>query len=410
MTLQEHAASESVLGAEEEALVELSAKIIEAAAADGASDIHINPTPRETTVRFRIDGVLQDVLTLPKNVHDPLLTRFKAMADLDTSNRRTVQDGRILMNLRGQEYDLRENVIPSVLGEKATLRLLDKVRGLPGLERLGYREEDRKRLESPLRAPSGVIIFSGPSGSGKTTHAYAALQHIARPEVNIMTIEDPVEYSLPGMVQIGVNKKMGLTFPVGLRGILRSDPDIIFVGAIRDLETAELCFQAAMTGHLVMSQLHATTAAGVIERLLDMGIEPFVISQGLILASAQRLVRVLCKDCREKAKYSAKFLSDLRKRAEAEGLIWPNKPPVFYQAKGCEKCRKTGHWRRIAVFEMLPMDHEIACMTAARASVEEIRQAAIKKGMTTMFADGIYKAMTGEISVEEVLRVLSISL
>jgi len=405
MTLQEQAASEEVWRAEEEAVKELSNKIIQAAVADEASDIHIDPAPKETKVRFRIDGVMHDVLALPRKVHDPLLTRFKTMADLDTANRRSLQNGRILVSLQGREYDLRETVLPSFWGEKATMRILEAERGLLRLDQVGYRDEDRKRLDQCLRAPWGLLIFSGPTGCGKTTLMYGALQEIIHPEVVVLTVEDPVEYRLPDAIQVNVNRKAGLTEPEVLRGFLRSDPDIIMVGNIPDLATAELAIQAALTGHLVLAPLHALDAPRAIQRLLDMGIEPFLLSEGLLLVQSQRLIRMICKKCKEAAKHPAGFLEELRKRAEAGGLVWPDKPPVFHKGKGCEECRGTGYWGRIGIFEVMVPDGELRSMFAERADTDALRKAAVKKGMTTMLADGIYKALAGQTTIEEVLRV-----
>ena len=406
MKLQEQAKSEAVLGAEESALVELSNKIIQAAVVDRASDIHVDPAPKETKVRFRIDGVMHDVLTLPKKVHDPLAARFKLMSALDTANRVAVQNGRIYLELEGREYDLRETVLPSVWGEKVVLRILDRSYSAPRLDWVGFGEANRKRLDQCLNSPCGLIIFSGPTGCGKTTVMYGALQQISSPEKTLYSIEDPVEVRLPGVTQIQVNRKAGLLMPDALRGFFRSDPDVIMVGEILDLETAELCVKAAITGHLVVTQLHTNDAPGVIQRLLDMGIEPFMLSQGLIMASSQRLVRVICKHCRAPADYPAELAAGWRERTEEGGLVWPDEPPTFYKGKGCDRCRNTGYWGRTGIFEILVVDKHIAELIATRADLSHIRESAVRKGMTTMLADGMAKAMAGQTTVEEVLRVL----
>jgi type IV pilus assembly protein PilB len=405
MTLQEQAANQAVIGAEEEALRELSLKIVLAAIADGASDIHVNPASKETQVRFRIDGVMHDVLTLPKNVHGPLTARFKALGDLDIENRRMIQDGRFDLEQEGRTIVVRENVLPSTWGEKLTMRILPQQHETPTLERLGYREADRRRLEEALRRPAGLLVFSGPVGSGKTTTMYAALQQIIKPEIVTMTIEDPVEVNLPGVVQVPVNKKAGMTFASVLRGMMRSDPDVIMVGNIPDLETAEMAMQAAITGHLILSQLHATDAPGTIQRLLDMSIEPFIISQSLVMASAQRLVRKVCPDCKKKAEYPAKVLAEIFSRAQAGGFDWPEQRPVFFSGGGCDNCRGTGYRGRTIICETMLLDPELSNMIAERIDPGEIGRAAVRKGMTTMLADGIYKAMTGQTTLEEVMRV-----
>jgi len=406
MTLQEQAKSEAVLGAEEQALIELSNKIIQAAIADRASDIHIDPAPKETSVRFRIDGVMHDVLTLPRNVHNPLVNRFMTMGALDTADRVSIQDGRIHASLEGREYDLRENALPSAWGLKMTLRIFDQQAGLISLDRVGYSKHDRERLDVCLHSPTGLIIFSGPTGCGKTTVMYGAMSQLSSPEKTLYSIEDPVEVRIPGVTQIQVNRKAGLMFADMLRGIVRADPDVIMVGDVRDLATAELCFQAALTGHLVLTQLHATTALGVIERLLDMGVEPFIMSSALLMVSAQRLVRHICSECKSPVEYPTQMVAEWRKRAEEGGLVWPDKPPTFCKGKGCDHCRGTGYWGRTGIYETLVLDKHIAELISTRADLSHIREAAIRKGMTTMLADGMAKAIAGQTTVEEVLRVL----
>lgn len=410
MKLQEEAASQAVLGAEEEALKELSLKIVHAAIADGASDVHVDPAAKETKVRFRIDGVMQEIFTLPRNVHGPLTNRFKVMGELDTENRRTVQDGRFDIEREGKTVVVRENVLPSIWGEKLTMRLLPQYYETLLLDHMGYREPDRKRLEQAINAATGLLIFSGPIGSGKTTTMYGALQQMLKPEIVTMTIEDPVEINLPGAIQIPVNKKAGMTFASILRGALRSDPDVIMVGNIPDLETAETAFQAAMTGHLVLSQLHATDAPATIQRMLDMGIEPFMISQCLTLISAQRLVRKVCHNCKQPVEYPQKFLAEVFTRAQAGGMVWPEETPAFYKGTGCNNCRGAGYRGRMLVCELLLLDPELSNMIAERVDPVEIGRAAIKKGLTTMLADGVYKAIAGQTTLEEVLRVLRINL
>jgi type IV pilus assembly protein PilB len=406
MNLREQAAQEPVWRGEEEALKELSLKIIEAALADQASGIHIDPTRKATAVRFRIDGVMHEVVTLPKNVHDPLVTRFKMMGELDTTNKRAIQDGIFPLTVKGKEYFLRECILPSLFGEKATLWVVAQQESSPRLDQLGYREQDRKRLVDFLNSPGGLIIFSGPTGSGRTTAMYAALQELAKPEVTVITVEDPVEYQIPGVIHTSVVKKAGLTFSTILRGIFRSDPNVVMVGDIPDLTTAESAVQLAITGHLVLTQLHALDAPGVIQRLLDMGIEPFMVAQSLLMISAQRLVRKICDRCKQKVSYPTDFIANLRRRAEAGGFVWPAKEPTFWRGGGCDVCHKTGYHKRIGLYEVLVMSDAIRQLIAKRADSGTIRAAALQEGMTTLLADGLAKAIAGQTTVEEVLRVL----
>jgi type IV pilus assembly protein PilB len=406
MTLQEQARTEAVLGAEEQALIELSNKIIQAAISDRASDIHIDPELKETKIRFRIDGVMHDVLALPRSVHNPLVNRFITMGDMDTGDRVSIQHGRVEVHHESRGYDLRETALPSVWGEKVVVRIFDQSAALLSLDRLGYRETDRKRLDECLCSPMGLAVFTGPSGCGKTTVMYGAMSQLTRPEKTLYSIEDPVEVRLPGVTQIQVNRKAGLMFAEVLRGLMRADPDVIMVGDVRDLATAETCFQAALTGHLVLTQLHATTALGAIQRLWDMGVEPFIMASSLLMVSAQRLVRRICTECKQPAEYPAQLMAEWRKRAEEGGLVWPDEPPTFYKGKGCDRCRKTGYYGRMAIFEILVSDKHIAELIATRADLSHVREAAIRRGMTTMLADGMAKAMAGQTAVEEVLRVL----
>jgi len=406
MTLQEQAASPAVLGAEEEAVIRLLSKIIDAAIADRASDIHIDPSRRETKVRFRIDGVMQEVVSLPKNVHAALIARFKIMGDLDVAERRTIQDGHIRIQHEGKEFDLRMTIMPAVRGEKLAARLIAQAGDAIGLENVGYREPDMKRLEKCMHSPCGLMIFSGPTGCGKVTIMTSVVKQLMHPQINVMTVEDPVTFVLPGATQVMVNRKVGLTEAQAIRGFLRADPDIIMIGNMPNLETAELAVQAAITGHLVLAPLHADDAPQAVKRLFDMGVEPFLLSHCLLMVQSQRLARKICSNCKQKADYPEKFMTDLRKRAEAGGLVWPDKAPTFFKGKGCDHCRNTGYSGRIGIFEILTMEKkEMRELIAERASVEEIRKMAIADGMTTMLADGIYKALEGKTTIEEVVRV-----
>jgi type IV pilus assembly protein PilB len=406
MTAEEQAGVESAPKEEELAVIGLADKIIAAAIAERATDIHLDPERKGVKVRFRIDGVMHDILVMPKHLHAPVVGRFKLMADLDLQVRHSAQSGRILVTHEGREYDLREAVLPTVYGEKVTMRLLQAERDFMKFEELPYRESDRKRLLECLHSPTGLLVFSGPTGSGKKTAMYACMRERVSPEWNLLTIEDPVELPIPGVNQVQVNRKVGLTFANTLRHFLRHDPDIIMVAEVPDGETANLCLNAALTGHLVLTQLHVHQAELVVSRLIDMGADPYLVSESLLMASSQRLLRRICPKCAQEVKHPAALLAEWRKRAEAEGLSWPREAPVFRRGKGCENCRKTGYYNRTAIFEILVMDRELANLVSARAEPSEIRAAAIRKGMTTIFADGLTKAMAGETTVEEVLRVV----
>ena len=404
MTLQ--ASAGEAWKAEETALVELSDKIVAAAVSDNASDIHIDPAPKETKVRLRIDGVMHDVLTLPKNAHDPLVTRFKGLADLDTANRRAIQTGRIIVNYEGSEYDLRETVLPTIHGEKVTMRIWSEGIARVSLDQVGYSGANRERLERCLRRPCGLLVFSGPTGCGKTTVMHAAMNSIVSPEKVVMSVEDPVELRLPGVVQVSVNRKLGMLHADVLRGILRSDPDVIMVDDVPDKETAEQTLQAAITGHMVMTVIHADDAALAVQRLLHIGADPFLLSEGLLMVSSQRLARRIHADCKQPVEYPPHLVAEWRRRAEAGGLKWPDEPPQFHKGTGCERCLHTGYYGRTGILEILVAEQELRNLLATGADASQLREAAIRAGMTTMFADGMAKAIAGHTTVEEVVRVL----
>jgi type II secretory ATPase GspE/PulE/Tfp pilus assembly ATPase PilB-like protein len=406
MRRQQKVADEKPLGDEEAALVELSNKIMAAAVTDNASDIHIDPAPKETKVRLRIDGVMQDVLTLPKNVHEPLVTRFKTLADLDTANHRAIQSGRIMISHEGREYDLRETVLPTFFGEKLTLRMWPESIARVSLDQVGYSGANRERLEQCLHRPCGLLVFSGPTGCGKTTIMHAAMNSIISPERVVMSVEDALELRLPGVTQISVNRKLGMSHADVLRGIMRSDPDVIMVSDAPDKETAEQMLQAAITGHMVMTTVHADDAALAIQRLLRMGADPFLLSEGLLMVSSQRLARCIHADCKQPIEYPAEIVGEWRRRAEAGGLKWPDEPPTFYKGQGCEACLHTGYYNRMGLFEIMVMNQELRNLVATCADASQLQAAAIQDGMTTMFADGMAKAIAGETTVEEVVRVL----
>lgn len=366
--------------------------IIEAIKA-GASDIHIEPDENVMRTRYRVDGVLHEVTSPPKHLQPAVISRIKILSGMDIAEKRIPQDGRFQLKLENRQIDLRVSTVPTVYGENVVLRLLDLMSILLGLSELGFSSEALEIYEKLIRKSYGIILVTGPTGSGKTTTLYSSISTINSPEKNIITIEDPIEYRLELVRQMQVNPKAGLTFANGLRSILRQDPDIIMVGEIRDLETAEIAIQAALTGHLVFSTLHTNDAPGAITRLVDMGVEPFLIASSVIGIIAQRLVRKICNDCKEL--YTPAFLKDM-------GI---SEKVKFHRGKGCKKCMDTGYKGRIGIFELMVPNDELRALTVAKASANEIRRAALKSGMKTMRDDGVEKAKTGITTLEEVLRV-----
>lgn len=406
MTPSKGVTAEEAWKVEEAALVELSDKIIAAAVADDASDIHLDPAPKETKVRFRIDGVMHDVLTLPRKVHDPLVSRFKRLADLDTANRRAIQMGRIVVKHERHEYELRETVLPTVDGEKLTLRVMPEAR--IRLDQCGYSKGDRARLDKCLRSPTGLLVFSGPTGCGKTTCMHAAMLELASPERVLMSVEDPVEIRLPGVVQMSINRKLGILYPEALHGVLRADPDVVMIDEIPDHDTAAAAVDVAITGHLVMTALHADDTGSAIRRLLDLGADPFALSQALLMVSSQRLVRRICSECKQPVEHHPEAVAELVKRGQEQGMPWPGEQPTLYKGRGCERCLHMGYYGRTGVFEIMVMDDKLAELVRSAADGSEIRAAAVKQGMTTLFADGMAKAIAGETTPDEVLRVVRV--
>ena len=360
-----------------------------------ASDIHIEPYEREVKVRFRIDGILYEIFSLQKRFQSHIVSRLKIMASLDIAERRVPQDGRLKIKVANRTVDVRVSVIPMSYGERIVLRLLDKSVSLLGLEEMGLSERNYDIFSKLIKRTSGIILVTGPTGSGKTTTLYAALNKINSSEKNIITIEDPIEYELDGVGQIQVNPKTALTFARGLRSILRHDPDIIMVGEIRDIETVEIAIQASLTGHLVFSTLHTNDAAGALTRLVDMGVEPFLISSSLLGVVAQRLVRKICPDCRTSFRPEASILSDL-------GL--PSHQ-TFWEGKGCSSCMNSGYRGRVGIYELLVMDNQIRALVNSGADAVAIKDVAVKGGMTTLFDSGMGKVMAGTTTIKEVMRV-----
>ena len=369
--------------------------IIMQAVKDGASDIHIEPDQDKVLIRYRIDGILHGVQELPKHLQSAIASRIKVVSDMDIAEARKPQDGRMQLKVENKSLDLRVSSFPTIYGENIVIRILDKASVLLGLAELGLSAEVAEHFSKIIRRPNGIILVTGPTGSGKTTTLYSALSTINSMEKNIITIEDPVEYELPLIRQTQVNPKAGLTFANGLRNILRQDPDVIMVGEIRDKETAEVAIQASLTGHLVFSTLHTSDASSVLTRLLDMGIEPFLVSGSIVAILAQRLVRVICPKCKEEHIPSDEVREELKLSEESK----------FYQGKGCRSCKNTGFSGRIGIYELLVVNDEIRNMIAVKTSAKEIKKKAIELGMCVLHDDGMEKARKGITTLAEVLRV-----
>lgn len=388
--------------ASEAPIIKLVNNILFQAAKRGASDIHIEPFEKELEVRYRIDGVLYPVMTPPKRIQGALVSRIKIMANLNIAEKRLPQDGRIDIKVAGRPIDIRVSVLPVIFGERIVMRLLDKSRSFGKLKDLGFSQRDYKLMETNIRKPNGIIYITGPTGSGKTSTLYSVLSELNKPDVNIITVEDPVEYQMAGIGQVSVKDKVGLTFAAALRSILRQDPDIIMIGETRDFETAQIAVQAALTGHLVFSTLHTNNAPASITRLLDMGIEPFLIASSVILIEAQRLVRKLCPHCKQQYTPSLDLLESVGLNEKtAKGI-------TFYKAVGCEECNQTGYKGRLALFEIMAMTPGMAKLTMERADTSLLRKQAIADGMTLLIEDGIRKIKEGLTTIEEVIAVATI--
>jgi type IV pilus assembly protein PilB len=391
-------------GISEAPLVRLVNSIIFQAAEDGASDVHFEPQEDSLLVRLRIDGVLHEVQRIPKRMMAGVTTRLKVLAKLDIAERRKPQDGRISLNAAaaGRMLDIRVATLPTVEGESVVMRLLDKSKRPPTLEELGLSDEMRKNLEEIVQRPTGALLVTGPTGSGKSTTLYAALAEINDPEINIITVEDPVEYRLGGVNQVQINTRAGLTFAAALRSILRSDPDVVMVGEIRDPETAKISIEAALTGHFVLSTLHTNDAPGALTRLNEMGVEPFLTGSAVTGVLAQRLARKLCTHCTEMYTPSVEELIKARVSpdiaAQSDGMI-------FYRKRGCPRCNQTGYKGRIGIFQLLAMSEGLETLAAQKASREELERAAMEEGMRTLWDDGIAKVAAGLTSIEELARV-----
>ena len=385
---------------EEAPAVKLVNYIIQKAVADRASDIHIEPQENDLRVRFRIDGVLHEAIPpAPKSIQMAILSRFKIMADMDIAESRKPQDGHCAVNVAGRKVDFRVSTLPTVYGERIVLRILRTDSILLQLTDLGFLPQSLERFQSSFTKPYGAILVTGPTGSGKSTSLYAAINVLNDPARHIITAEDPVEYRLPGINQCQVNPRAGMTFARALRSFLRCSPDIILVGEIRDEETAKIAIESALTGHLVLSTLHTNDSAGAVTRLIEMGVEPFLVSSAVDCVLAQRLARKLCPDCKEEWKPKREVLIDAGYRAD-------NLPEVVFRPVGCKKCGGTGYRGRLGVHEVLIMSEEISRLCVENATAEEIKQVAIDQGMMTLRQDGLEKVRAGQTSIEEIVRVI----
>ena len=384
---------------EEAPIVKLVNTLVSRAVSERASDIHIEPAERDLRVRFRIDGVLHEIMTTPKSVTGAVVSRLKIMADLDIAERRVPQDGRVALKVGGRQIDLRVATLPTIYGEKVVMRILDKDDAILPLESLGFLPESLKRYEESYTKPYGAILVTGPTGSGKTTTLYSTLNIVNSPDRNIITVEDPVEYRLPGIIQVQVNRKAGLLFATALKSILRSDPDVVLIGEVRDTETARIAVEAALTGHLVLTTLHTNDASSSIGRLVDMGVESYLVSSALDSIVAQRLARRICAKCRQPREATPQMIQQM-------GFDPDEGPITIYDAVGCKVCSDTGYRGRVCINEILLVSEEIQRMAVERRLSDEVQRVAVEQGMLTLRRDGMEKVRLGMTTLEEVLRVV----
>jgi general secretion pathway protein E len=390
--------------AAEAPIIKLVNHILYKAAKREASDIHIEPFEKEVSVRYRIDGVMYNEMSPPKRIQGALTSRIKIMAHLNIAEKRLPQDGRIDLRIAGKAIDIRVSVLPVAFGERIVMRLLDKSRTFGNIDQMGLSDRDLRILRESIARPNGIIYVTGPTGSGKTTTLYSILGKLNTPDVNIITVEDPVEYQMAGIGQVQVRDKIGMTFAAALRSILRQDPDIIMIGETRDQETAQIAIQASLTGHLVLSTLHTNSAPATITRLLDMGIEAYLIASSVVLVMAQRLVRRLCDHCKRPYKPSADVLRSIGlSEKDAQSI-------TFYEPVGCEECLRMGYKGRLAVYELMQMTTEIARLTIERADTARLRRQAVADGMTLLIQDGLRKIKEGLTTIDEVLSVASMEI
>jgi type IV pilus assembly protein PilB len=392
--------------ADEAPIIRLANLIISQAVIDKASDIHIEPQKECVRVRYRIDGVLSDGMQLPKKVNMPLTSRFKIISNMDIAEKRVPQDNRISMTVSGKDYDFRVSTLPTVYGEKIVMRVLDKGGINVGLNKLGFLEHNLMLLEDMCSRTYGIILVTGPTGSGKSTTLYSVLNQINTGDNNIITIEDPVEYELSGINQCGVNVRAGMTFAAGLRAMLRQDPDVIMVGEMRDTETATIAMEAALTGHLVLSTLHTNDAPSAPTRLMDMGVEPFLISSSIIGILAQRLVRVSCTNCKEPYQVPKKDLMRYGFQLPQTMIDDPSELVTLYRGTGCDKCKKSGFKGRTGIHELLVLTDDLRDMILKEAPAHLLRQEAVKNGMKVLQDDALAKVLLGVTTLDEVVRVI----
>ncbi|QSQ16709.1 type II secretion system ATPase GspE [Myxococcus landrumensis] len=395
---------QDLLDVDDEApVIRLVNSVLFRAAKERASDIHIEPMERELLVRFRVDGVLQEVIKPPKRYQNAIVSRVKVMGQLNIAEKRLPQDGRIRIKLAGRDIDIRLSTIPTTNGERIVMRLLDKTATLLDLAEIGMSKATLNSMEAVVKRSHGIVLVTGPTGSGKTTTLYGALSKINTPDLNILTVEDPVEYQLKGIGQMAINPKIGLTFAQGLRSFLRQDPDVIMVGEIRDKETAEIAIQASLTGHLVLSTVHTNDAAGAVTRLVDMGVEPFLVASSLTGILAQRLVRRVCPDCREAYQPTDAELKELsHSRASFKERYGVDR---IYKATGCPTCNRNGYRGRTGIYEFLPVDDDVRQLVLKNVDASTIKKSATSKGMTTLLEDGARKVALGETTIAEVLSI-----
>jgi type IV pilus assembly protein PilB len=381
-------------------VIRMANMIITRAVQEKCSDIHLEPAKDRLRVRYRIDGILQDAMDVPRQVQFAMISRFKIMSDMDIAEKRAPQDGRFGASIEGKPYDFRVSSLPGINGEKIVLRILDKSSINMGMESLGIPRVTLEQFEKVFSRTYGIVLVTGPTGSGKSTTLYSVLTKLNSGEKNILTLENPVEYELAGITQVDINEKAGLTFSSGLRSMLRQDPDIMMVGEIRDAETGTIAIEAALTGHLVLSTLHTNDAPTAVSRLIEMGIEPFLVSSSVIGVLAQRLVRTICPKCKDPYEPPAEAVKRLGLRQEA------NQQVTFYRGKGCDVCRRTGYKGRCGVYELMVMNDEIRDLTLRKAGAHEIKDASIRAGMRTLRDDAMEKVLLGITTPEEALRVI----
>lgn len=391
---------EDILGMASEApIIKLVNHILYQAVKRDASDVHIEPYEKEVRVRYRIDGVMYTAFMPPKRAQSALTSRIKIMSNMNIAEKRIPQDGRIHIKIADKPYDIRVSVLPVTFGERVVMRVLDKSKTFGALEKLGFSDRDYSVIENSIAQPNGIILLTGPTGSGKTSTLYSILGTLNSPDINIITVEDPVEYQVAGIGQVQVKESIGVTFAAALRSILRQDPDIVMIGELRDQETSQIAIQAALTGHLVLSTIHTNSAAATITRLIDMGVEPFLIASTIVAVVAQRLVRKLCEKCKRPYKPTASALKRLPiDPKELEDI-------VFYEPVGCDDCMQTGYRGRLAIFEIMVMTHAVARLTLERADTALVQAQAVKDGMTLLIQDGLRKIKEGLTTIEEVLAV-----